>query len=432
MYLQPYCAYNALPCIVHHNEGTWSQDSEEVHDIQDGDYLAIHAPPPNEIHATLPTRCVAVAIHQGIDLDIVDLVGDLPAREINAVPNPYQVMTDQDVEADPDSLMMLQHSIGVLRAHRTSPVGVLEMTGYPYNQLQRLGEAAVPGPPQDAEPPSKWAIGKVRFNQELWYAKSPFTLTTGADVFSQHLGAFESRIIAKRIAIAKANRASDVNRVFKDVRKPMPVPVSMLVAKSVAHVVEVVDEGSVVVDNSDAIQHAAVLESCSGPMHVIHIEEGQVLTLTQTLLHCPVMPLTPITLSRWKQAIQAKKHRSATGLDAVARQDLLSFPDELHLQLIQIFAHAEKTGQWPRQLLQGAVFSLEKVPQAQTVNEYRPITVMPLAYRIYTTIRSREVLLHLRQHVPPTLLVDDAAPYRIGPPGIRAVDGSYIRYCQGI
>ena len=277
-----------------------------------------------------------------------------------------------------------------------------------------------------------------------------------SQVFSQYLGAFESRIIAKRIAIAKANRASDVNRVFKDVRKPMPVPVSMLVAKSVAHVVEVVDEGSVVVDNSDAIQHAAVLESCSGPMHVIHIEEGQVwftsphtltigdtladiklqgnpneihesfirewvkrwdrhrhldpahwdevLALTQTLLHCPVMPLIPITLSRWKQAIQAKKHRSATGLDAVARRDLLSFPDELHLQLLQIFTHAEKTGQWPRQLLQGAVFSLEKVPQAQTVNEYRPITVMPLAYRIYTTIRSREVLLHLRQHVPPTLL----------------------------
>jgi len=116
------------------------------------------------------------------------------------------------------------------------------------------------------------------------------------------------------------------------------------------------------------------------------------------------MTLTPITLSCWKNAIQAKKFRSATGLDAVARQDLMSFPDELHQQLIQIFTHAEKTGQWPKQLLQGAVFSLEKVPQAQTVNEYRPITVMPLAYRIYTTLRSREVLLHLRKHVPPTLL----------------------------
>ena len=86
--------------------------------------------------------------------------------------------------------------------------------GCPYTHLQRLGEAKVPGPQQSAEPPSKWAIGainptglagkailfadlpqgiyaisethltsrgKVRFNQEMWYAKSPFTLTTGAD-----------------------------------------------------------------------------------------------------------------------------------------------------------------------------------------------------------------------------------------------------------
>jgi len=95
-----------------------------------------------------------------------------------------------------------------------------------------------------------------------------------SQVFSQHLAAFESRIIAKRIAIAKANRASDVNRVFKDVRKPMPVPVSMLVAKSVAHVIEVVDEGSVVVDNTDPIQHAAVLETRSGP-HACNTYRGR-------------------------------------------------------------------------------------------------------------------------------------------------------------
>jgi hypothetical protein len=72
------------------------------------------------------------------------------------------------------------------------------------------------------------------------------------------------------------------------------------------------------------------------------------------------MELAPITLSRWKAAIQAKKAKSATGLDAMARKDLLSFPDELHLQLIQIFDHAELSGVWPNQLLQGAVFSLEK------------------------------------------------------------------------
>ena len=47
-----------------------------------------------------------------------------------------------------------------------------------------------------------------------------------------------------------------------------------------------------------------------------------------------------------------------------------------------------------------------KVPQAQTVAEYRPITIiiMPYACRVYTTLRSREALQHLKPHMPPTLL----------------------------
>ena len=93
-------------------------------------------------------------------------------------------------------------------------------------------------------------------------------------------------------------------------------------------------------------------------LEVNHWDEA--LELTQSLLQSPVMELAPITLSRWKAAIQAKKAKSATELDAMARKDLLSFPDELHLQLIQIFDHAEQSGVWPNQLLQGAVFSLEK------------------------------------------------------------------------
>lgn len=38
------------------------------------------------------------------------------------------------------------------------------------------------------------------------------------------------------------------------------------------------------------------------------------------------------------------------------------------------------------------------------VSQYRPITIMPCAYRIYTTLRSREVLRHLARVTPPTLL----------------------------
>ena len=64
-------------------------------------------------------------------------------------------------------------------------------------------------------------------------------------VFHQFLDAFEVEMISKRVAQAKQARTHDVNRVFRDVRKPMPVPVHMLVWKPSATITEIVDEGSV-------------------------------------------------------------------------------------------------------------------------------------------------------------------------------------------
>ena len=272
-------------------------------------------------------------------------------------------------------------------------------------------------------------------NMLPWVPQEPPTLAIAEhiqSVFTQALHHMEKQIISTRVAMARSNRASDVNRVFRDVRKPPPVPVHMLVAKASAVVLEVVDEGSVIVDSSQAIQNATVLETRTGPMHVIHIEEQQIwftsphtlvvgdvvaevnmkgqiheihqafvdewtqrwdrhrnlaphhwkdiLDLTETLLQCPPMELKPITLQRWKSTIKAKKPSSATGLDGVSRRDLLAFPDQLHLQIIAILEQAESTGQWPEQLLCGSVHSLEKVPNAQSVSQYRPITIIPLVY----------------------------------------------------
>ena len=130
----------------------------------------------------------------------------------------------------------------------------------------------------------------------------------------------------------------------------------------------------------------------------------EILNLTEMLLKCPAMEYQPITLERWKAAIRAKKSRSAKGLDAMSRQDLLACPDVLHQQIIDLLHQAELTGDWPEQLIAGAVHSLQKLPNAQSVNEYRPITVMPCAYRVWSTLRSREILQHLQRFVAPTLL----------------------------
>ena len=306
-------------------------------------------------------------------------------------------------------------------------------------------------------------------NQIPWVPIDPPGVSIAQHIgehFQTILSTMETRIIKQRVAQAKQNRISDTNRVFKDVRRPMPVPVSMLVAKASTQVTAVVDEGSVEVADSDPIQTASVLETRTGPLQVIHIEANQiwftsphtlvpgdevaivelqgrvqdihnsflqewtkrwdrhkhlppdhweeVLALTKTILHAEQMPLAPLTLERWKHALQSKKATAATGLDGLARRDLLSFPDVLHEQLLELFAVAERTGRWPQQLLQGAVHALEKTANAEQVSQYRPITIMPCAYRTYSSIRAREVLQHLAKVLPPTLLGNIPGKQAIG------------------
>ena len=85
--------------------------------------------------------------------------------------------------------------------------------------------------------------------------------------------------------MAKKARAQDVNRVYRDVRKPMPVPVQMLVARTSAAITEVVDDGSVIVVDYDPVQHAEVEQTRTGPMHIIHIEQKQVWLTSPDLGH---------------------------------------------------------------------------------------------------------------------------------------------------
>ena len=308
---------------------------------------------------------------------------------------------------------------------------------------------------------STWWQSQAMTNPNMlpWMPVSPPALDIAIHIqtnFSQYLTSLEKDIMSKRIAQAQHSRRQDVNRVFKYVRKPTPVPVHMLVAKAKATITEIVDEGSVIVDDSSPIQHASTLETRTGPMHVLHVEEQQVwftsphqlqvgddlaivdmrgqdheihaafleewtkrwdrhrhlepghwdeiLSLTRSLLQFPDMKLRPITLQRWKAAVRSKKASSATGLDSLSRLDLLAFPDSLHEKIIQLLSHAEATGEWPRQLVSGSVHALQKTPQAESVQDYRPITIMPLCYRIYSSLRAREILQHLQHHVPPTLL----------------------------
>ena len=154
MFLRNYCTYAQLPCIVHHNAVIWHQDADPSHAIYNGDYMTIHIPPPNAPQAALSTRCVAVALHHGYSFEILELLGPFPDYHVQSVPNPNQVMVEQDIQ-DGDESSFLQSRAQLLTQCNHLPEHL------PYTRRHRLGEADVPGPESQEVHEHRWALGAI-------------------------------------------------------------------------------------------------------------------------------------------------------------------------------------------------------------------------------------------------------------------------------
>ena len=79
--------------------------------VENGDYVRVVLPPPNDVHGQYSTRCAVSALHHGIadeDVEFYDLLAEAP--QLEAVPNPDPVLPD------PDHQMLLQTKIAVLSA----------------------------------------------------------------------------------------------------------------------------------------------------------------------------------------------------------------------------------------------------------------------------------------------------------------------------
>ena len=87
----------------------------------------------------------------------------------------------------------------------------------------------------------------------------------------------------------------------------------------------------------------------------------------------------------------------------MSRIDMLSLPDSGVTQLLAIYSTAEQSGFWPIQLRHGVVHSLQKTEQACSVNDYRPITIYPFPYRVWSSLQSKHALSFVSRHAPPGL-----------------------------
>ena len=250
----------------------------------------------------------------------------------------------------------------------------------------------------------------------------------------------------------KAKHAANPNAVFQAVRDPGPVPVEVLLDQKTCIVTEVVDEGSVIVDSSASLDPQLPILCQGAYLRTEVISEDQIwfqsehtatpgTKLTQqrpigslgeifeafegewsrrwdkhrelpesrwdainSFIDSQVpggnMQCSSITISQWDAIVRSKPSKSAVGMDGVHRDDLLHMPSHLKAQLLTLIDRVERSGEWPEQLLHGGVFSLEKRPGASQVHEFRPITILPTVYRIWSTIRSREMITFLSSFAP--------------------------------
>ena len=110
-----------------------------------------------------------------------------------------------------------------------------------------------------------------------------------------------------------------------------------------------------------------------------------------------------ISLEQWRSAIAKKKKAAAVGPDGVSRMDMLKAPEVAHRSMIDMITAIEAGQAWPSQAVTGHVAALAKTPQAETIQQYRPICVFSLFYRTWGSLRARQCLRYLLDIVPHTL-----------------------------
>eukprot|EP00438_Fugacium_kawagutii_P031921 Skav218985 [mRNA] locus=scaffold1532:496116:500942:- [translate_table: standard] len=246
--------------------------------------------------------------------------------------------------------------------------------------------------------------------------------------------------------------AADVHSIFRDVKDAGPMPVETLLTRHETVVIEVPDAGTVVVADSTHFDHGLPVMGDKHPLQLEVCSDNQLwfaqehsLLIGQTIsqvepignvdqmfelfieawkkrwdkhrvvsadhwdhivqflriaLPLKPMPVQPLTVDRWIDEVSRKPTRAAGGMDGVTRQDLALLPMKQQHQLVELLNQVEQTGVWPKQLLHGAIFSLQKTPQAESVDGYRPITILPLVYRTWSSLRGREMLQHLQSFLP--------------------------------
>ena len=293
---------------------------------------------------------------------------------------------------------------------------------------------------------------------------APLTLTDSLPTTTQMQGllatldgeirAFERILQRTFVQRAKHNRAANPNRIFRDFKKPFANPVQLLDHSKVATVVEVNHEDhALVLDKSPDFSPGPI----SGPKGLFTpyitsdeivwvdpqdlVEPGSILRQENLIGHLDQLfeqfagewsqrwdrhkdlpedhwdavldffrqafpkqenfDLPPMTYEIWMQAVKKKKTRAATGPDGLSKEDLLRMPKPLTMAMLSLFEQIETSDcPWPSQWMHGYVHLLKKAVDAAHVSQFRPITLFALPYRVWSSIRTAQILHKLMDLIP--------------------------------
>lgn len=114
----------------------------------------------------------------------------------------------------------------------------------------------------------------------------------------------------------------------------------------------------------------------------------------------PKFPIVaaPLTVDLWRLALKGFRANSARGPDSWCRDDLLHMSPHHQRELVALLAQVELGRPWPDQMMQAIVVLLRKHEAARPVGEFRPISLLSMIYRVWGSIRTKEMLSQLEKY----------------------------------
>lgn len=291
------------------------------------------------------------------------------------------------------------------------------------------------------EPPTAAEIGKIFHTFQCMYKQLEETLNKA------------------RWKSAVQRRQEDANVVFSDVAKQKALPVQTIMSKHVIPILDISSDKTMIHVAPNAVDATQpvwsdngllnVESNCNGtltvkPDHDLAIDNmlyqdrltGDHTEICQQFIrmwgpmwnrHADATPdrwdqvisqvvgpmpqaaeqmhMPPITTDDWMQAVRQKKQRGAMGPDGINKADMMHLSQVEIQAFIDLFHRVEHQEMpWPTTMLVGLISALEKRSCALHPQDYRPITVLSYAYRIWSTIRSKQLLRWLDSQCPATLI----------------------------